>query len=114
MNLKGTVIHVGPVVQVADQLRKRAVVVRDGSEEIKLEALQGTCDLLNNVNRGDEVEISFSIKGSSKRMSTGPKAGKTEWFNQLQVVHLKVTEEAPTPTCEVDDAEPATDLDIAV
>ena len=47
---------------------------------IKFEAVQDKCDLLNNFNVGDLVDVDFNLKG---RKWTNPQ-GEVKYFNSLQ------------------------------
>lgn len=55
-------------------------------EYIKFEAIQDRCNLLDNVKKGDDVEVFFNLRG---RPWTD-KTGKTSYFNSLQLWRINV------------------------
>lgn len=91
MDIKGKVHEIGATTQVTDSLRKRNIVIEyvenpQYPEYVQFEAIQDRCNLLDNVKRGDDVEIHFNIKG---RPWTD-KTGKTSYFNSLQMWKISV------------------------
>ena len=86
MDIKGKVHEVSPTVQVTDTLKKRELILEyienpQYPEYIKFEAIQDRCNLLDSVKVGDNVEVSFNLKG---RPWTD-KTGKKSYFNSLQL-----------------------------
>ncbi|HYH56365.1 MAG TPA: DUF3127 domain-containing protein, partial [Anseongella sp.] len=85
MEIKGKVVEVSDVMQVTDTFKKRELVVEyiennpSYPEYLKFEALQDKCSLLDAVKPGEEVEVSFNLRG---RPWTG-KDGKKQYFNSL-------------------------------
>lgn len=85
MEIKGKVVEVSDVMQVTDTFKKRELIVEyiennpSYPEYLKFETLQDKCSLLDNVKPGDEVEVSFNLRG---RPWTG-KDGKKQYFNSL-------------------------------
>ena len=97
--ITGTLYKKFDTVQVNDRFKKREMVLEviDGSysQHIKFQMLQDRCSLLDNANEGDEVKLSFNIKG---REYNSPK-GETMYFTNLDAWRLeKVNANAPAAT----------------
>ncbi len=86
MDIKGKVHEVSATQQVTETLKKRELILEyienpQYPEYLKFEAIQDRCNLLDNVQVGDNVEVAFNLKG---RPWTD-KAGKKTYFNSLQL-----------------------------
>ncbi|MDQ8004422.1 MAG: DUF3127 domain-containing protein [Pedobacter sp.] len=86
MEIKGKVHEVGAVQQVSETFKKRDLIVEYAEnptypEYIRFEALQDKTALLDSLKAGDEVEVSFNLRG---RPWTN-KDGVTSYFNSLVV-----------------------------
>lgn len=86
MEIKGKVHEVGAIQQVSETFKKRDLVVEYAEnpsypEYIKFEALQDKTALLDALKPGDEVEVSFNLRG---RPWTN-REGVTSYFNSLVV-----------------------------
>lgn len=82
--LTGKIEDVGPVEQITEKFKKRelVLVVVDNPtypEYVKLEAHQDKVNLFDNVYPGDDVTVSFNIKG--KKWVN--QKGETQIFNSL-------------------------------
>ncbi len=91
MEIKGKVHEVSEVMNVTDTFRKRELVVEFAEnpqypEYVKFEAIQDRVSLMDNLKIGDDVEVSFNLKG---RPWTD-KTGKKQYFNTLQVWKVNV------------------------
>lgn len=85
MNIRGRILEITDTQQITDSFRKRELVVEYAEnpqypEYIKFETIQDKCDLLNNFQVGQEVEVHFNLKG---RKWTNPE-GQVKYFNSLQ------------------------------
>ena len=85
MNIKGKILEVKDTAQVTETFRKREFVVEYADnpqypEFIKFELVQDRCDLLNDFQVGQEVEVHFNLRG---RKWTDPQ-GEVKYFNSLQ------------------------------
>jgi hypothetical protein len=85
MNIRARIIEITDTQQITDTFRKREFVVEFAEnpqypEFIKFEMIQDKCDLLNNFQVGQEVEVHFNLKG---RKWTDPQ-GQVKYFNSLQ------------------------------
>jgi len=83
-SLKGEIKVIGETQQVSDSFKKRDFVVVDASgqyaQTIQFQVVQDRCDLLDKVLVGQEVNVTFFLRG---REWTNPKDGKVVFFNTL-------------------------------
>lgn len=96
MEIRGKVHEIGDVQQVTDTFKKRDLIVQYAEnpqfvEYIRFEATQDRTSLFDNLNVGDEVEVSFNLRG---RPWTN-KDGITTYFNSL--VAWRVSKVTTTP-----------------
>lgn len=90
MNVKGKIVEKYDTQNVTDSFRKREFVIEYAEnpqypEFVKFELIQANCDQLDGFNVGQEVNISFNLKG---RKWTDPK-GEVKYFNSLQAWRLE-------------------------
>ena len=82
--LKGELKVINDVQQISDSFKKREFVVIDASgqyaQTIMFQAVQDRCELLDNFKVGDNVEVTFFLRG---REWTNPKDGAVRYFNSL-------------------------------
>jgi hypothetical protein len=82
--LKGELKVINDVQQISDSFKKREFVVVDASgqyaQTILFQAVQDRCELLDNFKVGDNVEVTFFLRG---REWTNPKDGSIRFFNSL-------------------------------
>jgi hypothetical protein len=84
MEITGKVHEIGAVQQVTETFKKRDLVIQYAEnpqfvEYIKFEATQDRVNLFDNLNSGDDVTVSFNLRG---RPWTN-KDGVTSYFNSL-------------------------------
>lgn len=96
---KGVVKTIGPTVNVTEKFSKREFVieVKDGMypQSIQFQMAQDKCPLLDAVGIGQEVEVSFGLKG---REWTDPKTGQVKVFNTLDAFRVEaVSSSTPKP-----------------
>jgi len=116
--IKGKLIEKYDSVQVTDRFKKREFVIEfrenpgsyDFVETIKFQLTQDRCDLLDNVQAGEEIKINFNIKG--RRWE---KDGQVNYFNNLEAWKLEklgaaVAEVPPPHTMDDIPPEPSDDL----
>lgn len=94
--MKGVVKVIRPTQQVSEKFSKREFVVTDLSEaqypqDILFELKQDKTSLLDNFMQGQEVEVSFNLKG---REWTSPQ-GDVKYFNTLDAFKLETIGAAP-------------------
>lgn len=90
MNISAKITEIFEIAKVTDSFKKREFVVEYSEnpkypEFIKFELIQDKCDLLDSYSIGEEVEISFNLKG---RKWTDPQ-GTVKYFNTLQAWKLE-------------------------
>ena len=91
--LEGKLIVKDDTVQVSEKFKKREFVIEQESnngdavyvETIKFQSIQAKCDILDSVNIGDVVKVTFNIKGKKWE-----KEGKTSYFNNLDAWKIEV------------------------
>lgn len=109
--LKGELKVIAPEQKVSDSFRKREFVVVDASgqyaQTIQFQAAQDRCDLLDKFKVGDNVEVTFFLRG---REWTNPKDGQVRFFNSLDAWKIEkiggtglTTSNAETFVAEGDD-----------
>ncbi|MEM8966272.1 MAG: DUF3127 domain-containing protein [Bacteroidota bacterium] len=104
MEIQGKLIELSDTTQVTDTFRKREFVVEYADnpqypEYLKFECIQDRCDLLNSFQVGQELTISFNLKGRK----WVDRQGVTKYFNSLQAWRIQpaATEAtAPPPAAE--------------
>jgi hypothetical protein len=85
VEIKAKIIEIFNESQVSSKFKKREFVVEyaenpEYPEFLKMELVQSKCDIINDFNVGDEVDVSFNLKG---RKWVNPK-GETVYFNSIQ------------------------------
>ena len=87
--LTGSVKMVGNTVQVSEKFSKREFVVTDASgmypQDIMFQATQDKCVLLEGFQAGDQVDVSFNLRG---REWTSP-TGDVKYFNTLEAWRIE-------------------------
>jgi len=91
MKILGRITEIKESQQVSDTFRKRSFVVEYAEnaqypEYISFELIQDRCELLDSFQLGQEVEVSFNLKG---RKWVNPE-GETKYFNSLQAWRIEV------------------------
>ena len=103
MNIDAKLLEKFDTQKITDSFQKREFIVEYAEnpqypEFIKFELIQTNCDQLDAHNIGDQLAISFNLKG---RKWTD-KAGEVKYFNSLQAwrIESKGATSAPTPAKE--------------
>jgi hypothetical protein len=86
MEIKGKVHEIGALQQVSETFKKRDLIIEYAEnptypEFIRFEALQDKTSLFDSLKVGDDVEVSFNLRG---RPWTD-KTGKVSYFNSMVV-----------------------------
>ncbi len=88
---KGIAYKVGNVETISDKFRKREFIVTDGADQypqyIPFTFVNDKCDLLESIAEGQEVEVSFSLKG---REWTSPQ-GQVKYFSKIEGFAITTT-----------------------
>ena len=95
---KGIAYKVGNVETISEKFRKREFVVTDGASQypqyIPFTFVNDKCDLLDSIAEGQEVEVSFSLKG---REWTSPQ-GQVKYFSTIEGFAISAQGSAPVST----------------
>ena len=106
MEIKGVIKKISETVQISDRFRKREFILEyasnpDYPQPIQLELVQDRCELLNEFQEGQEVEVHFDLRG---REWTSPQ-GQVKYFNSLQAWRLVAENEvAKTSIQDIQDS----------
>jgi len=117
MEIRGKVHEIGATQQVTDTFKKRDLIVLYAEnpqfpEYIRFEATQDRTSIFDNLEIGDEVEVSFNLRG---RPWTN-REGQTTYFNSLvawrvsKVVTTPVAPGQPTSAAAPADIPPPVDI----
>lgn len=111
MKITGKILEIKDTQQVSDSFKKRSFVAEYAEnpqypEYISFELVQDRCNLIDGFKEGQEVEISFNLRG---RKWINPE-GETRYFNSLQAWRVEAiapTSTAPAPDATAQSAAPA-------
>lgn len=96
--LTGAVKLIKDTVQVSEKFAKREFVISDTSsmypQDILFQAVQDKCSMLEGIGSGQEVEVSFNLRG---REWTSPQ-GEVKYFNTLDAWRIEVIGASSAPT----------------
>lgn len=99
--IKGKLHKVGQTIQVSEAFSKRVFVIEDSTgmypQLIELQLTKDKCILLDGLNVGDEVNVSYNLRGKEW---LNPQ-GETKYFNTLEALQINVLNRfttAPQPT----------------
>lgn len=102
--IQGKLITKGDTQQVSDKFKKREFVL-EVTEEIngnvysnyaKMQLVQAKCDILDRYNVGDQVKVSFNIKGNKWE-----KDGKVQYMTNLDAWRIEAEGAQPTQANQV-------------
>lgn len=97
--LKGTLIVKNDTQEISERFRKREFVIEkketspNGFEfvdTIKFQLTQDRCSLIDNINVGQDVNVSFNIRGNKWE-----KDGNTSYFVNLDAWRIDLAQEMP-------------------
>lgn len=100
--MKGAIIKIYETKQISNTFKKREFVIdrveqgNDGKmrvSPIKFQLTQTKCDLLDNYEVGQEVEVQFNINGSKWE-----REGKTTYFVNLDAWKIEKVGQLEIPT----------------
>jgi hypothetical protein len=95
--ISGTIKVKNDTVQVSEKFSKREFVLTDNSgpyeQHISFQATQDKCSLLDPLNVGDQVEVSFNLKG---REWTSPQ-GDIKYFNTIEAWRIEKAQAGGIP-----------------
>jgi len=90
MKVIGKLLEIQETQQVSEAFKKRVFVLEHAEnpqypEYVSFELIQDRCDLLDGLQQGQNVEVSFNLKG---RKWVSPE-GVTKYFNALQAWRIE-------------------------
>jgi hypothetical protein len=90
MNIQGRIVEIFDAAQVSEKFRKREFVIEYAEnpqypEFVKFELVQDKCDLIDNFREGEDVDVSFNIRGRAWTNQQGVK----NYFNSLQAWRIQ-------------------------
>ena len=95
--LQANVKSVGETVAVSEKFSKRELVVEIPDDKypqiVQFEATQDKCSLLDSIGAGQEVEITFALRGREWTNASGD----TKVFNTLNLVRIEAVGAMPQP-----------------
>jgi hypothetical protein len=109
--LEGTLMVANPTQVISEKFSKREFVIETKDQYPQLvmfQATQDKCGLLDAFQAGEQVEVSFNLRG---REWISP-AGQTKYFNTLEAFRIDkvgsspVTSNTPPQPVETNDALP--------
>ncbi|MEL7145536.1 MAG: DUF3127 domain-containing protein [Bacteroidota bacterium] len=111
MNVKGKLIEKYDTQNVTDSFRKREFVIEYADnpqypEFVKFELIQANCDQLDGFQPGQEINVSFNLKG---RKWNDPKGG-VKYFNSVQAWRLEKVNDMAAPPAGTPDSAPSNDM----
>jgi hypothetical protein len=87
--ITGTIKVMNPTVQVSEKFSKREFVLTENTsqypQDVLFQAVQDRCALLDTINVGEQVEVSFNLRG---REWTSPQ-GDVKYFNSLDAWRIE-------------------------
>lgn len=90
--ITGKLIEKYAIVQVNDRFKKREFVIEskesnngmDFKDFVKFQLTQDKCNLIESIQTGEEIKVSFNIRGNKWE-----KDGKTSYFNNLDAWRIE-------------------------
>lgn len=97
LELTGKVIEIGPTQQVTERLRKREFVIDITDNPsypnyAKLQTTQNKCEALDTVKVGDEIKVSFNVRGNRWEHD-----GKVNYITSLDAWKIEKLSSAAEP-----------------
>lgn len=103
-NITGTLKVKSAEQQVSEKFKKREFVLTDNSSQypqhITFQLTQDKCGLIDSYNVGDQIKVSFNLRGRE-----WTKNGETRYFNTLEAWRLERASQG-------NDSAPMTERDI--
>lgn len=94
--LKGALKLINDTVQVSEKFAKREFVITDNDamypQDILFQAVQDKCSMLDGYSVGDQVEVSFNLRG--KAWQKDP-SSEVKYFNSLDAWRIEKLSQAP-------------------
>lgn len=95
--VQANVKSVGQTIPVSEKFSKRELVVEIPDDKypqiVQFEATQDKCQLLDSIGSGQQVEITFALRGREWTNASG----ETKVFNTLNLVRVEAIGSTSTP-----------------
>ena len=94
---KGEVVFITPTASVSDKFKKREITLKSQDEYpqyVTFQLTQDKCDLANNLNTGEVVEVQYNLRGRRWEVQDGT----IKYFNSIEAWTMSLssrTEQAP-------------------
>ncbi len=94
---KGEVVFITPTTSVSDKFKKREITLKSQDEYpqyVTFQLTQDKCDLANNLNTGEVVEVQYNLRGRRWEAQDGT----IKYFNSIEAWTMSLssrTEQAP-------------------
>lgn len=99
--VQANVKSVGQTIVVSEKFSKRELTVEIPDDRypqiVQFEATQDKCSLLDSIGSGQEVEITFALRGREWTNASG----ETKVFNTLNLVRVEAVGSAPVKMAEL-------------
>ena len=82
-DFKGEVVFITPTTSVSDKFKKREVTLKSDGEYpqyVTFQLTQDKCDLANNLNPGDVVNVKYNLRGRKWEAQDGT----IKYFNTIE------------------------------
>ena len=100
-NITGTLKVKFEEQKVSERFRKRDFVIQENSSQypqmISFQLVQDRCNLIDNVNIGDEIRVFFNLRGREWKSPQG----ETKYFNTIEAWKIENVNAAPQQTAGV-------------
>lgn len=87
---KGQVVFITPTTSVSDKFKKRDITIKSEGEYpqyVTFQLTQDKCDLANNLNPGDVVELKYNLRGRRWEAQDGT----IKYFNTIEAWVLSLS-----------------------
>ena len=94
---KGEVVFITPTTSVSDKFKKREITLKSQDEYpqyVTFQLTQDKCDLANNLNTGEVVDVQYNLRGRRWEAQDGT----IKYFNSIEAWTMSLssrTEQAP-------------------
>ena len=91
---KGEVVFITPTTSVNDKFKKREVTLKSQDEYpqyVTFQLTQDKCDLANNLQAGEVVEVQYNLRGRRWEAQDGT----IKYFNTIEAWTMSLTSSAP-------------------
>ena len=90
---KGEVVFITPTTSVSDKFKKREITLKSQDEYpqyVTVQLTQDKCDLANNLNTGEVVEVQYNLRGRRWEAQDGT----IKYFNTIEAWTMSLSSAA--------------------